>query len=87
MKAKLEKRVAALGESYRSPSPRPSSAGRGRIALSVFGQRESEFARRAPGLQRTPTHCPLSQRERARVRESMRKSLGRPNFRPIKAQI
>lgn len=87
MKTRFRTGTAVKPESNDSPSPCPSPSGRGRIALGVFGQRGAKFGRRAPEFQRMPTRCPLSQRERARVRERTRTFLDRRNFLPIKAQI
>jgi hypothetical protein len=71
MKLTFGDRTKIGGESCHSPSPRPSPAGRGRIALNVFGQRESECARRALELLGPPRRCPLSLGERVRVRASV----------------
>ena len=54
-----------------SPSPRPSPAGRGRIGSSVLANMRLASALRLPNFKQLVNGCPLSQRERARVRESV----------------
>ena len=53
-----------------SPSPRPSPAGRGRIASSRLKMGAARFARRSWENAEAHDGCSLSQRERVRVREN-----------------
>jgi hypothetical protein len=62
------KRTAALDEPHRSPSPRPSPAGRGRIVRRSKRSCEPEIAVRSFPNQWTYQCCSLSPGERVRVR-------------------
>ncbi len=53
-----------------SPSPRPSPAGRGRIARRVLQEPATGFARQSVEQPELSNRCPLSLRERVRVRVS-----------------
>ncbi len=53
----------------RSPSPRPSSAGIGRMFLRLTDCGKSGFAECSSAVREAYECCSLSQRERARVRE------------------
>ena len=59
----------------RSPSLRPSPAGRGRIISSLTQNRATGIAEQFPKFSETRDRCSLSQRERVRVRESATKVL------------
>jgi hypothetical protein len=75
MNHEFVKRFAGGVQLYRSPSPRPSPAGRGRIALNLTKNHATEFAGYASEKSEAHACCPLSQRERVRVREKFQELL------------
>ena len=71
MNTDITKRNEDDVQSCRSPSPRPSPAGRGRILLRLLAKRSAGFAREACANKSAFNRCPLSPGEWVRVRASV----------------